>query len=146
MENLYVLIEAHKAIKEKINSTLNSLEDWFKEKIDWAKRQLSKITKKFKKQPEEPEKKKALAKAKDGIAGVISNAKKGLSSIKSGIMKNVQKCKEGVLDNLESAKAALRSIGITGSIAAADENQRMMHAAQTHNRMAAQANRTFNGF
>lgn len=118
MDNLDLLLEAHKAIRTRINNTLHSLEKWFKDKIDWAKKQLSKITKKFKKEelPKEPEKKKALARAKDGIAGVISNAKKGLSAIKSGIVENVEVCKQGVLDNLQQAKAGLRTIGIASSM------------------------------
>lgn len=127
MDNLDLLLEAHKTIRTRINNTLHDLEKWFKDKIDWSKKQLSKISKKFKKAPEEPEKKKGIAKAKKAINGVISNAKKGISSIKSGIVKNVEICKQGVLDNLEQAKAALRSLSIMSSVAAADENRRRMH-------------------
>ena len=65
MDNIDVLLEAHKAIRTKINKALHGLEKWFKDKIEWAKKQLSKIAKKFKKAPpEEPKKKKGIASAR----------------------------------------------------------------------------------
>ena len=107
MENLDLLLEADKTIKERIGGALKSLAKWFKDKMDWAKAQVTKLKNKFKKPPVEPEKKDALSKAKAGINGVISNCKKGLSAVKAENAEEAASCKDEVLTHMDVVKASL---------------------------------------